>query len=932
MAAAALRRAVTVFTRPPEPPDADLLRQFATDRSAAAFAALVRRHGPLVLGVCRRVVPDRHLADDSFQAAFVVLARRAGTLDPSRPLAPWLYGVAQRVALRARTMLGKRRTRETLAAVVPEVVVPSPGVDDATAILDDEIGKLPPAVRDAVILCELQGLSRRDAAAKLGVAEGTLSSRLAAARKTLAVRLQSRGVVLSVALAGAAVSPQLASAAVAAGTGAVLSSVVVSLADGASAMTLLNKLKLTAVAVLFLLLSAGGVGPWRANETSAAPVPKVARSEGVIVVSSFSTEKPIEIVKPDGTAVRVVKPDGWFKPWQTRVTADGKRAVCADMYPTVERKLKWWTLHAVRWLDLDADDAKPTTITEEVYCPTVACTPDGTAAYYSHIDETKLGGAPDHGVNLPFETWEFDPATGKKTRLKLPSDHAVLDISPDGKTLLTKTTEFGTDKQQVYLTPLGTLKPEKFSDSPLAVVHTPRFSPDGKRVLWAKVPAGPLNQDTMGVFVVEVATKKETKVNLPPGVQAYHLCWSPDGTRIAFHWWEAVPSPNGGDTASRVTVCDADGSNPTVVVKREPSKPCPGGNESIRGLDWVRKTPDASKDDPKAKPPVREPIKAPVPKAKAAEPLVAVWQGDDVRILTADGKELHKLAFKEWADRGGGFVRLSPDGKRIAVRLSDKGGGWSLVVATLGGVKPDLVVELEKTGDSLFWSPDGKSVSCGEDGKLVTVDAATGKKTTAEAEHATSVYGVTADGRLLAEYLAYDDTLQPTRKLGFLNAKLGKFKPFLDLFQKGVEVGALSGCSPLGVSADGSVAAFARVVRDNNLGTTTNVVEWVDVAKGDRTVLLTLPDWEVTPSKLAITPNGEWVVVGYQEREVTPPGQAPKSLGFTLALYDRGTGKPTLLLERDEGRIKAVDVWTPAVKVKAPVPKEKVNSMGLPPP
>ncbi|MFY7950874.1 MAG: sigma factor-like helix-turn-helix DNA-binding protein, partial [Armatimonadaceae bacterium] len=603
---------------------------------------------------------------------------------------------------------GKRRTRETLSAVVPEVIAPSPVVDDATAILDDEIGKLPPAVRDAVILCELQGLSRRAAAAKLGVAEGTLSSRLAAARKTLAVRLRFRGVVLSVALAGAVVSPQLASAAVAAGTGAVLSSVVVSLADGASAMTLLNKLKLTAVAVLSLLLSAGGVGPWQANETSAAPVPKAARSEGVIVVSSFGTEKPIEIVKPDGTAVRVVKPDGWFKPWQTRVTADGKRAVCADMCPTVERKLKWWTLHAVRWLDLDADAAKPTTITEEVYCPTVTCTPDGTAAYYSHIDETKLGGAPDHGVNLPFETWAFDPATGEKTRLKLPSDHAVLDISPDGKTLLTKTTEFGTDRQEVYLTPLGTLKPEKFCDSPLAVVHTPRFSPDGKRVLWATVPAGPLNPDTTGVFVVEVATRKQTKVTLPPGTQVYHLCWSPDGTRIAFHWWEAVPSPNGGDTASRVTVCDADGSNPTVVVKREPSKPRPGGNESIRGLDWVRESPDASKGDPKARPPAKEPIEAPVPKEKPGAGLIWTHHANTntLTAYTPDGKEAKRLKLPE----GCVFDRFTPDGTRMAfIKKGDR--GLTLHVGPVGdaGEGTDTGLGWE-SGDAFVPSPDGTRV------------------------------------------------------------------------------------------------------------------------------------------------------------------------------------------------------------------------------
>ncbi len=207
MPAALLRRAFAALD--PEP-DADLLRRFVADRCPHAFAALVRRHGPMVLGVCRRVVPDAHLADDAFQAAFVVLARRAAGLDSSRPLGPWLFGVAHRVALRARTMLGRRRKRETLAAKVPDTPHTPAGEFDTPAtpaILDEEIGKLPAATRDAVVLCELQGMSRRESAAKLGIAEGTLSSRLASARKALAVALRARGVAPLAGVGVSAVSP-----------------------------------------------------------------------------------------------------------------------------------------------------------------------------------------------------------------------------------------------------------------------------------------------------------------------------------------------------------------------------------------------------------------------------------------------------------------------------------------------------------------------------------------------------------------------------------------------------------------------------------------------------------------------------------------------------------------------------------------------------
>src|SRR3954451_23651274 len=92
-----------------DPTDADPLRRFAAARDGAAFAELVRRDGPLVLGVCRRGVPDDHLPGDAFQAVFVVLAARADRLDSSRPLGPWLCAVAARVAVRARTRIGRQR-------------------------------------------------------------------------------------------------------------------------------------------------------------------------------------------------------------------------------------------------------------------------------------------------------------------------------------------------------------------------------------------------------------------------------------------------------------------------------------------------------------------------------------------------------------------------------------------------------------------------------------------------------------------------------------------------------------------------------------------------------------------------------------------------------------------------------------------------------
>ena len=121
--------------------DAELVGRFAAGRDEAAFAELVRRHGPLVLGVCRRVTGDRHLADDAFQAVFVVLARRAAAVKPREQVGNWLYGVAYRTALKARAVLARRRSREKQVEVMPEPpALPTPDEwADLQPIIDEEL-------------------------------------------------------------------------------------------------------------------------------------------------------------------------------------------------------------------------------------------------------------------------------------------------------------------------------------------------------------------------------------------------------------------------------------------------------------------------------------------------------------------------------------------------------------------------------------------------------------------------------------------------------------------------------------------------------------------------------------------------------------------------------------------------------------------------
>lgn len=172
--------------------DAELLARFAATRDPAAFELLVWRHGAMVLGVCRRAVRDEHLAEDAFQAVYLILARKAGAVRGAN-LAGWLFRVARRVGLRARKQAASRRARETTLRADPPAPAASDGAELA-AVIDVELARLPERLRLPVLLCYLNGTSTEDAARLLGCPRGTILSRLAAARQRLADRLLRRGI------------------------------------------------------------------------------------------------------------------------------------------------------------------------------------------------------------------------------------------------------------------------------------------------------------------------------------------------------------------------------------------------------------------------------------------------------------------------------------------------------------------------------------------------------------------------------------------------------------------------------------------------------------------------------------------------------------------------------------------------------------------
>lgn len=302
--------------------DGQLLASFIDQKDEAAFEALVRRHGPMVFGVCHRVVRNHHDAEDALQATFLVLARKASSVRPREQVANWLHGVALRIAMRAKAMSVKRRGREKQVMEMPEpATVQQDQWSDLRPLLDQELTRLPENYRLPILLCDLEGKKIRVAAQQLGWPQGTLAGRLALGRKMLAVRLARRGVVLSAGALAAVVSQNAVSAAVpnsligsmvraaamfAAGqatVAGVVSAKAVALAKGVVLTMLLNKIKVL-TAVLLVISAFGMVGGLLSCQTSA---PAQDRSQPLPLVEK--REDAVHKSLPSGTEDKKVHPN-----------------------------------------------------------------------------------------------------------------------------------------------------------------------------------------------------------------------------------------------------------------------------------------------------------------------------------------------------------------------------------------------------------------------------------------------------------------------------------------------------------------------------------------------------------------------------------------------------------------------------------------------
>jgi RNA polymerase sigma factor (sigma-70 family) len=334
--------------------DRQLLEAFVAGRQEAAFTALMRRHGAMVFGVCRRVLSDWHDAEDAFQATFLILARQAGSIRRRESVASWLYGVAYRVALKARTTAARRRRHERQRPIAPVAQVgAAAGLEELRRVLDEELARLPEKYRAPLVLCYLEGKARDEAAGQLGWSAGALKGRLERGRELLRRRLERRGLAFSVALLVTALSQTAARATlpapllaatvnaampIAAGTTAAAGSIsasVAALMEGVLPTMTMIRFALTTALVLALGTLTAGTG-WIAYQALAGgPASQEPGQVAPVPKDAAPTQAPADQQLLQGTWV-AVSGEQEGKPWpaeraeECKLVIRGNRMTFAD--------------------------------------------------------------------------------------------------------------------------------------------------------------------------------------------------------------------------------------------------------------------------------------------------------------------------------------------------------------------------------------------------------------------------------------------------------------------------------------------------------------------------------------------------------------------------------------------------------------------------
>jgi RNA polymerase sigma factor (sigma-70 family) len=530
--------------------DAELLERFLTQHEESAFGELVQRHGPIVLGICRRVLRNQHDAEDAFQATFFVLARKGGSIRRPGSLASWLLHVAQRVALRAKANTDRRRLLEAqLARPEPSSLPESPDAE-VRAILAEELSRLPEKYRAAVVLCYLEGRTHAEAARYLGTTAGAITGNLRRARDLLRQRLLRRGIDLAsgtvvcllardvaavpVALGAATTRASLSFAAH--GTAGLASAQAITLAQG-TLTTMMAKGKILAAVLLALAMLATGAGLFSRQELpdkpagieagkvvaartdlSGDPLPSGAlarlgtvrwRHGGPVFFAAYS---------PDNRELLTVGRDGFVRVWEAatgkeiRHYGTGEVGTLSRAAISADRKLLATSTKdsiITLW-----DVTRAERLLTWKYDPPPHMTP-----VTPHPSQAK------RGAPTKFVVW--------------PSSVDKLLFSPDGRTLVIRD---GCKALCLYDMTSGK-EVRKFVPTPDSNVHivehwvhskSVAFTPDGKTLLFG-TPAHVGSVATNVIWRFDIESGKELEfIKGPPGLRDSPLALAPDGRTWAW--------------------------------------------------------------------------------------------------------------------------------------------------------------------------------------------------------------------------------------------------------------------------------------------------------------------------------------------------------------------------------------------------------------